>query len=232
MSKGDLSDMFSSGEGLPETLPADPLPILKAWLDEEAEAARVPNPNAMTLATADSEGRPSARIVLCKSIVEDPGYLVFYTNSQSRKGQELEGNPRAAAVLHWDHSGRQARVEGRVVRSPEAESDAYFASRHWTSRLGAWASAQSEPIESREALLERVTQAVIDLDLDLGALLEGGHVEIPRPAHWFGYRLWIERAELWSGGTGRIHDRAVWSRTLGSGDNPVVGRWSATRLQP
>lgn len=232
MSQTDLSDMFSAGEGLPETLPESPMPTLAAWLDEATNARLTPNPNAITLATADERGRPSARIVLCKAIVQDPGYLVFYTNSDSRKGRELTANPWVSAVFHWDASGRQARVEGRVVRSPDAESDAYFASRHWTSRLGAWASAQSQPIESRAALLEKVAEQVIELDLDLGDLIEGRDVTIPRPEYWHGYRLWIERAELWMGGTGRIHDRAAWTRTLGEGDTPIVGAWSGTRLQP
>ncbi len=232
MSQSDLSDVFSAGDGLPETLPADPMPVLGAWLDEATQAKITPNPNAITLATADERGRPSARIVLCKAIVQDPGYLVFYTNSTSRKGRELAANPHVAAVFHWDAYGRQGRVEGRVVRSPDSESDAYFASRHWASRLGAWASEQSRPIESREALLEKVAQKVIELDLDLGAMLDGRPVEIPRPEYWHGYRLWIERAELWAGGTGRIHDRAVWTRPVGEGERPDVGAWSATRLQP
>ncbi len=232
MTQSDLTDMFSEGGGLPETLPGDPMPLLRAWLDEATEAARTPNPNAMTLCTATPDGRPSARVLLCKAIEVDPGYLIFYTNSRSRKGEEMEANPRVAAVFHWDEPGRQARIEGRVVRSPDSESDAYFASRHWTSRLGAWASDQSAPIGSRAAMLEKVTQAVIKLDLDLGALLDGGEVNIPRPAHWFGYRIWVDRAELWSGGTGRIHDRAVWTRSLGEGDAPETGAWSATRLQP
>lgn len=232
MSQSDLADVFSAGDGLPETLPIAPMPMLRGWLAEATAAKQTPNPNAMALATADEHGRPSARIVLCKAIVEDPGYVVFYTNANSRKGREMEANPRVAAVFHWDHAGRQARVEGLVVRSPESESDAYFASRHWTSRLGAWASEQSQPIESREALLAKVAEKVIELDLDLGDLLEGREVTIPRPPYWHGYRLWVERAELWVGGSGRIHDRAAWTRTLEPGDPPSVGGWSATRLQP
>jgi pyridoxamine 5'-phosphate oxidase len=232
MSQSDLSDVFEVGEGLPDELPADPMPTFQAWLEEAIAEGRVPNPNAMTLATVGADGRPSARIVLCKGVVPDPGYVVFYTNSRSRKGREIGANPRVALTFHWDHAGRQVRLEGRAIRSPDAESDAYFASRHWTSRLGAHASEQSEPIESRQALLERVAQRAIDLDLDLGALLEGRDVAIPRPEHWFGYRVWADRVELWCGGTGRIHDRAAWTRALGEGETPTTGPWSGVRLQP
>ncbi|MFI4896233.1 MAG: pyridoxamine 5'-phosphate oxidase [Phycisphaerales bacterium JB059] len=232
MSQSDLSDVFEVGEGLPDELPADPMPTFKGWLEEATARAEVPNPNAMTLATVGEDGRPSARIVLCKGVVPDPGYVVFYTNSRSRKGREIEANPRVALTFHWDHAGRQVRLEGRAIRSPDEESDAYFASRHWTSRLGAHASEQSEPIESRQALLERVAERAIDLGLDLGALLEGRDVEIPRPAHWFGYRVWVDRVELWCGGTGRIHDRAAWTRELGAGQTPTTGAWSGVRLQP
>ena len=232
MSQTDLSDVFELGEGLPDELPADPMPTLNAWMGEATAGGQVPNPNAMTLATVGENGRPSARIVLCKAIVPDPGYVVFYTNARSRKGREIEANPRVALTFHWDHAGRQARVEGRAVRSPDAESDAYFASRHWASRLGAHASEQSQPIESRAAMLEKVAQRVIDLDLDLGAMLEGRDVQIPRPAHWHGFRVWADRVELWCGGSGRIHDRAVWTREIGDGDEPRTGLWDASRLQP
>ena len=147
-------------QSLPEVLPADPWGMLQAWLDDAKRAVTTPNHNAMTLATVGAEGRPSARVVLCKIVRPDPGYIVFFTNYESRKSEELEHTPFAAACLHWDVLGRQIRIEGPVTRSPEAESDDYFASRSVEARLGAWASRQSRPIESREALLEQVVDAM------------------------------------------------------------------------
>jgi pyridoxamine 5'-phosphate oxidase len=146
-------------ELLPDPLPAEPLVVVDGWLAESWKLQQQPNPNAMVVATVDPDGRPSARVVLCKKIVPQPGYLVFFTNYLSRKGRELTQNPRAAAVMHWDALHRQVRVEGPVVKTPEADSDAYFASRAWQSRLGAWASQQSEPIGSRKELQVAVAEA-------------------------------------------------------------------------
>lgn len=220
------------GELLPDPLPGDPLPIVAAWLGEAARLKVQPNPNAMALATADAAGRPAARIVLCKSLVADPGYLVFYTSYASRKGREIAMNPRASAVLHWDALGRQVRIEGPVLRSPIAESDAYFRSRSIQSRLSAVASAQSEPIDSRERLLERARRKAAELGIELRRDDDGQIVA--RPMHWGGYRLWAERVELWVAAPARLHDRACWSRPLApdaaGGFRP--GPWSATRLQP
>ncbi|MBA3563511.1 MAG: pyridoxamine 5'-phosphate oxidase [Gammaproteobacteria bacterium] len=224
-------------EGLPEPLPADPLPTLATWLDEAAQRGVQPNSNAMCLATADLRGRPAARIVLCKRLVVDPGFLVFYTSYTSRKGIELAANPHAAAVLHWDTLGRQARIEGPVVCSPAAESDAYFTSRSWRSQLGAVASAQSRPIASRQAMRDRVRAAAAKLGIaDLDELPREGArpVEIARPSDWGGYRLWIETVELWVAGAARVHDRAKWSRKLGAerAGSFEPGAWSPGRLQP
>src|SRR6185437_1024142 len=146
-------------ELLPDPLPSEPLSLLGRWLEEAARAALQPNPNAMVLATADREGCPSARVVLCKGFDPREGYVTFFTNYESRKGAELAARPRAAAVMHWDALRRQVRLEGTIVRATEGQSDAYFASRHWQSRLGAWASRQSAPIGSR-AKLER---ALVDM---------------------------------------------------------------------
>src|ERR1700745_752159 len=133
-------------ELLPDPLPAEPLAVVARWLADAWAPRHQPTPNAMVLATATPEGHPSARVVLCRDIVAQPGYVVFYTNYQSSKGRQLTDNPRAAAGLHWDALGRQVRLEGAVVQSPAAESDAYFGSRSWDKRVGAWASAQSEPV--------------------------------------------------------------------------------------
>ncbi len=146
------------GELLGAPLPAEPLALASAWLAEAWERRLQPNPNAMALATSTADGRPSVRIVLCKELVVVPGYVKFYTNYLSRKGEELTANPRAAAVLHWDTLGRQVRIEGPVLPAPPEDSDAYFASRSRGSRIGAWASAQSRPVASRAALLEQVAE--------------------------------------------------------------------------
>ena len=229
------NDPFGLEGELPEPLPESPSGLLAAWYEDAQRRAGTPNPNAFTLATADVSGAPSARIVLCKHMDAQRGMLVFYTNYQGRKGRELESNPRAAAVFHWDGLDRQARLEGRIVRSPAEESDAYFASRPVQSRLGAWASRQSQPLASRQALLDQVGEAIIELGLDAGVLMDAsGDAKIPRPPFWGGYRLWATRIELWVGATGRIHDRAAWTRDLAprGAFEFDAGPWSATRLNP
>ena len=140
----DQSDRASTpGSLLPEPLPADPFPLFTRWFNQAQAATAQPNPNAMTLASVGENGRPAARIVLCKDIDAASGHIVFHTNYRGRKGRELERHPFAAAVFHWDALDRQARLEGPVERSPESESDAYFRSRPWLSRIGAWVSDQS-----------------------------------------------------------------------------------------
>jgi pyridoxamine 5'-phosphate oxidase len=236
-------------ELLPDPLPAEPLVVVNHWLAESWKSRQQPNPNAMVVATVDSSGHPSARVVLCKEIVPQPGYLMFYTNYLSRKGRQLSENPRAAAVMHWDASHRQVRVEGPVVRAPEADSDAYFASRPWQSRVGAWASAQSQPIGSRAELQAAVVKAAEKLRVPVpeGVPVPGGaegagasgtasgtEIVVPRPAHWGGFQLWADSVELWVEGEARIHDRARWTRKLTPQKDGffVAGPWSATRLQP
>src|SRR4029077_19290265 len=147
--------MTEHTETLAEPLPADPLAVVREWLAQAQAAHTQPNPNSMVLATSSRDGRPSARVVLCKDIVPQPGYIVFYTNYLSAKGRQLKGNPRRSAVMHWDAPHRQVRIEGPVVTTPEKDSEAYFAKRAWQSRIGSWASPQSEPIGSRRALLAR-----------------------------------------------------------------------------
>ena len=143
--------MPTTPKRLPEPLPPEPLGLVSGWLTDAWAAKRQPNANAMVLATSTPDGHPSARVVLCKDIVPQPGFIVFYTNYLSAKGRELGANPRAAAVMHWDALHRQVRIEGPVVKAPATDSDAYFASRAWASRIAAWASSQSEPIASRGA---------------------------------------------------------------------------------
>lgn len=226
---------FHLDEALPDDLPASPMPTVHQWLDHATRERVQPNPNAMTLATVDPDGRPSARIVLCKGLDPDHGFITFYTNKDSRKGAALRANPHAALILHWDALDRQARIEGPVLHAPDHDADAYFASRHPASRLGAWASDQSKPIDSRADLLAKVMHTVQRLGLDMDHLEQVGKADIPRPPHWGGYRVWAERVELWVGSPVRIHDRAVWTRTLTQQDEHSYAPetdWAATRLQP
>lgn len=211
-------------QSLPDPLPAEPLGLAAAWLQEAMRRKDVPNPNAMVLATC-ADGRPSARVVLCKEIEPASGSIRFVTNYDSRKGRELDANPQAALVFHFDHLHRQVRLEGRVEKASERDSDSYFASRARDSQLGAHASRQSEPVESPAALrmqLEAVRQRYPD------------GTPVPRPPHWGGYIFWVTAAELWVEGASRLHDRARWTREVSDAcsTRPVAGPWTATRLQP
>lgn len=215
-------------ELLPEVLPADPLPLFARWFQEARERKLQPNPDAMVLATVGANGQPSARVVLCKQVLMEPGCLVFFTNYLSRKGRELQAHPRAAVVFHWDALHRQVRIEGRITKSPEPESDAYFATRALDSQIGAWASEQSSALASREVLAQRVREAQTQFGVGTAA------AKVPRPPHWGGFRLWIEAIEIWVEGANRVHDRAVWKRTLQARDEHsfAAGPWEATRLYP
>jgi len=193
-----------------DDLNPDPVVQLRHWL-EEARAAGIDLPEAMTLATATREGAPSARMVLLKDVTDDG--LSFFTGYASRKGGELAENPRAAAVLYWHPLGRQVRVEGTVARLPEAASDEYFRSRPVGSRLSAAVSPQSEVIASREEL----ESAAERLGLEVG---EG----VPRPATWGGYRLTPTAWEFWQHRLDRLHDRFRY--------RPGEGGWIVERLAP
>lgn len=189
----------------------DPIARFREALDRALASAPY-DATAMTLATADASGRPSARVVLLKG-VDERGF-VFYTNRLSRKGRELADNPRAALVVHWPHSREQLRIEGGIELVSDAESDAYFATRPRESQLGAWASKQSEPLSSRAELVAKA--------LEYGARYLGRMV--PRPPHWGGYRLLPEAIEFWKEGAFRIHDREVYRRQ--------DGVWAKQRLFP
>lgn len=188
----------------------DPLAQFQSWLDE-ALAARLPEPTAMTLATVGADGRPSTRIVLLKGC--DARGLVWFTNYDSRKGRELAAHPHAALQFHWVAHERVVRVEGTVARTDGAESDAYYASRPLDSRLGAWASPQSQPIASRAVLVALAAKAAAQHGLNP-----------PRPPHWGGFRLKPERWEFWQGRPSRLHDRLCWQRSEAG--------WQRTRLAP
>lgn len=203
---------------LPEALPDDPLSLLQAWLAEAAAATR--NAAAMTLATVTPDGRPAARMVICRGLDVREGWLVFYTDRESDKGRDLAATPRAALVFHWDAFERQARIDGPVTLAPDADSDRYWTTRPLDARVAATASRQSQPIASRAELLARVESA------------RGGG-EMPRPPRWGGYRVWAARVELWVGQPARVHDRARWTRALTpAGAGYAGGPWRATRLMP
>jgi len=224
-------------EHLPDPLPEDPLAVAALWLKQAWQAGRQPNPNAMVLATSSADGRPSARVVLCRDIVPQPGYVVFYTNYLSMKGKQLKDNPRAAAVMHWDALHRQVRIDGPVSFTPGPDSDRYFAQRAWPKRIAAWASQQSEPVASRRQLHQQLTEAAARFGTPVPgdpAADERTEHDVPRPPHWGGYRLWVEAIELWVEGDARLHDRARWVRQLTrQTDGSYRGSdWSASRLQP
>jgi pyridoxamine 5'-phosphate oxidase len=205
---------------LPERLPDDPLALVEGWLAEAAE--RVRNATAMTLATVDPDGRPSARMVICRGFDRDAGWLVFYTDRESAKGRALAAHPWAALVFHWEAFERQIRIEGPVTHAPDRDSEAYWRSRPLDARIVTAASEQSRPIASRATLLARIDETARRL---------GTHV--PRPARWGGYRVWAERVELWAGQPARAHDRALWTRPLERRAGGFRGGpWRATRLQP
>ncbi len=184
---------------MPETVPTDPFDFFRAWF-AEAESTEVNDANAMTVATTTQEGYPSARIVLLKEWDRDG--FVFYTNKESRKGDQIGANPRAALLFHWKGLRRQVRIEGPVVDVTDAEADAYYNSRPRGSRVGAWASIQSRPLANRDELLGRIAE--------FEAKYPGE--DVPRPAHWSGYRVVPQYFEFWQDMPFRLHDRNVFTR--------------------
>src|ERR1041385_3393613 len=193
------------------TIDRDPIKQFQTWLNE-AFAAKLPLPEAMTLATATINGKPSARMVLLKQV--DHSGFVFYTNYNSAKARQLDANPYEALVFYWAQLDRQVRVEGSVSKTSAAESREYFATRPRESQIGAWASEQSEAIANRAVLEERAAELE----------KQYGDREIDRPEHWGGYRLKPERIEFWKSRIGRLHDRILYQR---EGDS-----WIITRLAP
>jgi pyridoxamine 5'-phosphate oxidase len=190
----------------------DPFAIARAWL-AEATRSEPEDPNAIALATADAGGLPNVRMVLLKDIEDDA--FVFYTNFESAKGQEIAASGKAAFVAHWKSLRRQLRVRGTVTRVDDATADAYYRTRALQSRLGAWASRQSRPLASREALMAEVAKIT---------LAKGPNP--PRPPHWGGFRIHPVEIEFWADGAFRLHDRFRWTRAeTGPG-------WSVTRLNP
>ncbi len=206
----DLRKSYERAELHETASQADPLQQFGQWLDQ-AISAQVPEPNAMTLATVDSQQRPSTRIVLIKGF--DQRGIVWFSNYDSRKGQELAANPHAALQFHWVELERVVRIEGRVEKIADAESDDYFNSRPLDSRIGAWASPQSQVISGRGVLVANAAKYAAKFLL-----------QPPRPPHWGGYRLLPERWEFWQGRPSRLHDRLRYT--------PQDGGWLRERLAP
>ena len=198
---------------LESNVPQNPFPLFEQWIGEAMNSGQ-PEPNAMHLSTVDADGMPSGRIVLLRGC--DERGLTFYTNYNSDKGRHLEANPRAAATFFWPENERQIRITGQVSRVDETESDAYFQSRPVGSRLGAWASAQSQPLPDRAAL-EKAMEAV--------SAQFPEPMPIPRPPYWGGYRLKPTAFEFWQGRRSRLHDRIKYSID-------ESGAWNIVRLSP
>jgi len=206
----ELRKSYEHGELDEGSCADDPLRQFETWL-EQAIKAQLPEPNAMTLATVGADGRPSTRIVLVKGV--DGRGLVWYTNYDSRKGRELAHEPHAALQFHWVELERVVRVEGQVEKVSTEESDTYYVTRPLDSRIGAWASPQSQPITSRAVLVANAAKAAARHGLNP-----------PRPPHWGGYRLVPDRWEFWQGRRSRLHDRVRYALE--------AGRWVRQRLAP
>lgn len=210
MNIADLRKSYEKAELSEQASHAQPLHQFEQWFNE-ALKSEVPEPNAMTVATVNSDMRPSTRVVLIKDF--DERGIVWYTNYSSRKGQELAGNPFAALQFHWVELERVVRIEGRVEKVRDEESDAYFKSRPLDSRIGAWASPQSQVIDSRTVLVANAAKYGAQFLL-----------QPPRPPHWGGYRLVPDRWEFWQGRKSRLHDRLRYRLE--------AGQWVRERLAP
>ncbi len=194
------------------TRASDPFALFAQWF-EEARASEPNDPEAMSLATVDADGLPDLRVVLCKGF--DSNGFVFYSNEQSAKGRQLAAAPAAALLFHWKSLRRQIRTRGAVSPASAGESDAYFATRGRESRIGAWASQQSRPLESRAALEKEFARYAAQF----------GPGDIPRPPHWRGFRLTPTQIEFWSDGANRLHDRVLF-------EHGADGAWKGQRLYP
>jgi pyridoxamine 5'-phosphate oxidase len=206
----DIRKEYTKGALDPKVLGDLPIPVFQSWFSQALES-QVLEVNAMILSSVNEAGRPSSRVVLLKDITENG--IVFYTNYKSRKGHELEANPFVSVVFYWAELERQVRMEGKVRKVSEADSDAYFYSRPRISQAGAVVSNQSQVIEDRETL-----------DAQMEALMLDETIKIERPNHWGGYEIVLDRVEFWQGRPGRVHDRVLYQK--------AEGTWIKSRLSP
>ena len=218
---------------LSQSMTQNPLLLLQSWLNEAMELDLQPNPDTMAIATSNSQGLPNVRMVLCKEINTEEGYVVFYTNYNSVKSLEIKENPKCSALFHWDKLGYQFRIRGEILQSPDEENDTYFASRHLGSQVGAWASNQSNPVEDREALDDQFKKILDRFNLTSESITRNEQ-KIPRPPNWGGYRLWIEEIEFWLNQKDRLHDRLHFRRALNISSEGIETekKWTVKRLQP
>jgi pyridoxamine 5'-phosphate oxidase len=218
---------------LSQSMTQNPLLLLQSWLNEAMELDLQPNPDSMAIATSSSQGLPNVRMVLCKEINAEEGYVVFYTNYNSVKSMEITENPKCSALFHWDKLGYQIRIRGAILQSPDKENDAYFASRHLGSQVSAWASNQSNPVEDRQALDDQFRKILDRFNLTSESITRNEQ-KIPRPPHWGGYRLWIEEIEFWLNQKDRLHDRLHFRRALTISNKGIETEkhWTVKRLQP
>ena len=218
---------------LSQSMTQNPLLLLQSWLNEAMELDLQPNPDSMAIATSNSQGLPNVRMVLCKEINTEEGYVVFYTNYDSVKSMEIKENPKCSALFHWDKLGYQIRIRGEILQSTNKENDAYFASRHLGSQIGAWASNQSNPVEDRQALDDQFRKILDRFNLTSESITRNEQ-KIPRPPHWGGYRLWIKEIEFWLNQKDRLHDRLHFRRTLTISNEGIEAEknWTVKRLQP
>ena len=218
---------------LSQSMTQNPLLLLQSWFNEAMELDLQPNPDTMAIATSNSQGLPNVRMVLCKEINTEEGYVVFYTNYDSVKSMEIKENPKCSALFHWDKLGYQIRIRGEILQSTDKENDAYFASRHLGSQVGAWASNQSNPVEDRQALDDQFRKILDRFNLTSESITRNEQ-KIPRPPHWGGYRLWIEEIEFWLNQKDRLHDRLHFRRALTISNEGIETekKWAVKRLQP
>jgi len=197
-----------------DALDADPLVVMTQWLEDATRYSGKPNPHAAALATCGADGQPAARMLLLKGL--DHRGAVVYTNLGSDKGRQIEQNPHASLLFHWDCLGRQIRIAGGVTIVDDEQADAYWSSRPWPSQIGGLASDQSRPLADRQSLADRVIEVATQYPLG---------TEVPRPPHWTGLSVTLDRVEFWQEGDDRLHDRIVYEAT---GD----GGWTVSRLWP
>ena len=210
----------------------NPLDTLEDWMKEVSDSNTQPNPNCMSIATVDSTGSPNSRMVLCKELDAENGFLTFYTNYSSIKSEELKNNSKCSALFHWDKFGYQVRLKGFVDKCADSKNDAYFSTRDIGSQIAAWASDQSKEIESLEKM-EDSYQKIMN-KFQIKSLDEAKEIKLPRPDFWGGYDLWIEEIELWKNRKNRFHDRLKFKRKISieNGKIDAEKKWDSVRIQP